>query len=138
MLPPGLARLATAPVATASPMWAMTMGMLVVGDAGRRPFRCQCWWRTLGDDQIDLEVNKLGRKGRKALVKPVRLPIFVADIPRLHIAALLETLPKGVEKAREGSCRAPPRNPSRHPLPPCSPRLSAPSPEAGESRRSRA
>jgi hypothetical protein len=59
------------------------------GDAGRRPFRCQCWWRTLGDDQIDLDVNKLGRKGRKALVKPVRIPIFVADIPRLHIAALL-------------------------------------------------
>src|SRR5262249_42984401 len=59
--PPGRARLATMPVATASPLTVMTMGMVVVA----------CWAARVppvGHEDIDLETNQLSGEFRQSRV----------------------------------------------------------------------
>src|SRR5262249_15943336 len=75
-LPPGMARLATSPVATGSPSAYMTIGIV---------FRCSCRRRGGYDDDIGAQSDALGGKRGKAISVAVGGQVIDVDVLPVHI-----------------------------------------------------
>src|SRR5262249_7324176 len=108
-LPPGRARLATAPVTSGSPIAAITIGITVVACFAARTRRCSS-----GHDRVDFETNQLGRQIREAFGAPVRRVVFDEQVLSLDIAELAEAL---LERRKIG-CVERPRDCLQHPYAP--------------------
>ena len=81
IFPPGLARLATKPSATGSPILIMTIGIesgSVLGCSGWRPTACH--------DYRNFVVNKLSRKSGELIKLAFRESVFDENVIALNVA----------------------------------------------------
>ena len=86
MLASGLARLATRPFATASPMIAITMGIVVVA--------CFAWMRRRGpvsNENIDIHPDELCDEARKPIVVSFCPAKLNANVRAFNVAEFAES-----------------------------------------------
>ena len=111
MLPPGRARLATSPAATASPTGAMTIGIVVVAClAARAP------GTAVGHDDVDLEPHQLGRELGKPVVLALRPAELDDEVLALDVAELAQARPECLQPGCDPAAEAGPRKPMRRTL----------------------
>ena len=106
--PPGRARLATRPAATASPTDAMTIGIVVVAClAARVP------GVAVGHDDVDLETNQLSRQLGEPVILALRPAEFDDDVLAFDVAEVAQTGSQCFQPACETCGRVGPKNPMR-------------------------
>ena len=88
MFPPGRAMLATNPVATASPLIAITMGIVVVACLAARS---GCGVR---DDKVYVDAYQFRREIRKSVVLVFSPPVLDGEVLALDVAKISKPLPQ--------------------------------------------
>lgn len=58
--------------------------------------------RARGDNNIHLERNQFGRKGRKRIELALGIPVFDHDVTSLDITEVTQSLPESIERALVG------------------------------------